>query len=206
MDWTRQRFDVWHYYFPVHPVLRFRKSRPDVPIVHLSDVTDLSDFYRSGIYLDLFRETETRHQVVVHLGFDPSESEGEGAFPLALGIPLNRSGSDFTDGEVAALADLRRVARLVLRSKRAQHQLRQIDHADLTPELHRQMVGPGLTERQAEVAFWILKGKSNSDIGTILDIGGQTVRHHSMAIFARLGVGGRLALQRAVLRSILEPG
>jgi DNA-binding CsgD family transcriptional regulator len=52
----------------------------------------------------------------------------------------------------------------------------------------------------------MLKGKSNGDIGTILDIGGQTVRHHSMAIFARLGVGGRLALQRAVLRSILDAG
>ncbi len=201
-----RRAEVWRHYFPEHPVLRFRKANPSVPVVRLSDVTDLSDFYRSGLYLDLFTEVATRHQAVMHLGFDPAERERSGALPLALGVSLNRGRFEFTDRDMANLAALRRVTRPVIRSKRADHQIMLLDGAELTPEILRSLMRLGLTDRQAEVAFWMLKGKSNGDIGTILDIGGQTVRHHSMAIFARLGVGGRLALQRAVLRSILDPG
>jgi DNA-binding CsgD family transcriptional regulator len=81
-----------------------------------------------------------------------------------------------------------------------------MDRADLTPDLCRSLMGLGLTDRQAEVAFWMLKGKSNTDIATILGIGAPTVRHHSMAIFARLGVDGRLALQRRVILSMLDAG
>jgi DNA-binding CsgD family transcriptional regulator len=206
ITWTHHRIDVWHHYFPEHPVLRFRKANPGVSVVRLSDVTDMSDFYRSGLYLDLFREMGTRHQVVLHLGLDPSDGPAEAAFPLVLGIPLNRSGSDFTEDDLGRLAHLRRHARPVLRQKRAMLHLKLLDSADLTPELRRRLMGLGLTDRQSEVAFWMLKGKSNTDIATILDIGADTVRHHSMAIFRRLGSDGRLALQRAVVRSILEAG
>lgn len=205
-DQVVRRAEVWRHYFPKHPVLKFRKANPSVPVVRLSDVTDLSDFYRSGLYLDLFTEVATRHQVVMHLGFDPAERERQGALPLALGISMNRGSVEFTDRDMANLAALRRVTRPIIRSKRAEHQIRLLDSADLTVEMVRSLMRLGLTDRQAEVAFWMLKGKSNTDIGTILGIGGQTVRHHSMAIFAQLGVGGRLALQRAVLRSILDAG
>jgi DNA-binding CsgD family transcriptional regulator len=67
-------------------------------------------------------------------------------------------------------------------------------------------MGPGLTGRQAEVAFRMIKSKSNGDIGTILDIDAQAVRRHSMAIVQRLGVGGRLALQQAVIQAALAVG
>lgn len=204
ITWTNKRIDVWHHYFPHHPVLRYRMANPGVSVVRLTDVTDMSDFYRSGLYLDLFREMGTRYQVVLHLGLDPSDGRTEVAFPLVLGIQLNRSGSDFSDDDLARLAQLRRYARPVLRQKRAMLHLKLFDSAILTPELRRRLLGLGLTDRQAEVAFWMLKGKSNTDTATILDIGAPTVRHHSMAIFRRLGADGRLALQRTVMRSILD--
>lgn len=206
ISWTKDRMDVWHHYFPQHPVLRFRTANPGVSVVRLSDVTDLSDFYRSGLYLDLFREMGTRHQVVLHLGIDPLDNRAGSAFPLVLGIPLNRGGSDFSDDDIARLAQLRRHARPVLRQKRAVLQLKLFDSAELTPGLSRMLMGLGLTDRQAEVAFWMLKGKSNTDVAAILDIGTDTVRHHSMAIFRRLGANGRLSLQRAVIRSVLDLG
>src|SRR5690606_37464488 len=70
-DLTRRRAQVWRRFMPGHPVLRFRTEHPDVAVVRLSDVTDLSDFYNSGLYHELFREVETDHQLVMHLGFDP---------------------------------------------------------------------------------------------------------------------------------------
>jgi DNA-binding CsgD family transcriptional regulator len=201
-----RRAEVWSHYFPQHPVLQFRKANPDVSVVRLSDVTDLTDFYRSGLYRDLFSEVATRHQAVMHLGFHPGDRIAPGALPLTLGVSLNRSGSDFRDRDLATLAALRRVARPVIRAKRAEHQLRLLDRRALDPELERGLMALGLTDRQAEVAFWMLKGKSNSDIATILGIGSQTVRHHSMAIFARLGVNGRLSLQRRVIGAFLDAG
>ncbi|MEM8744952.1 MAG: helix-turn-helix transcriptional regulator, partial [Pseudomonadota bacterium] len=116
--------------------------------------------------------------------------------------PLNRSGSDFSDRDRDLLRLLQRLGKPMLRRKRAEHMFRLLDAAALTGEMRRNLMGLGLSARQAEVAFWMLKGKSNTDIGAILDVGAQTIRQHSMAIYRRLGVGGRLALQREVFRSI----
>ena len=201
---VHRRALTWRNLMPGHPVLKFRTEHPDVPVVRLSDVTDMSGFYNGALYHELFREVETDHQLVMHLGFDPRHRREQGALPLTLGVPLNRKGADFTRRDIQALTLLRRLALPVLRRKRAEHQLSLLDAAALSPELLRSLMGFGLTERQAEVAFWMLKGKSNADIGTILDVGAQTVRQHSMAIFQRLGVNGRLALQRAVFRSIAD--
>jgi DNA-binding CsgD family transcriptional regulator len=201
-----RRAEVWRQFLPPQPVLQFLKAHPGTAVVRRSDVPDMSDFHRGGLRHERVEEGAARNQLVVHLGFDPAQRVGRATFPLALCLPLSRSGRDFTAADMAVLAALQRVVRPVLRQKRARHHLDLMDRAELAPELCRMLMGFGLTDRQAEVAFWMLKGKSNADIAAILDIGAQTVRHHAMAIFARLGVGGRLALQRAVIRSMLEAG
>jgi DNA-binding CsgD family transcriptional regulator len=201
-DWVKQKLDVWQRFMPDHPVLRYRTENPDVGVVRLSDVVELPKFYGSGIYNELFREVDTNHQLVVHLGVDPRLGPDSGALPLTLGVPLNRRGRDFTRRDVEVMAVFQRLARPALRRKRAEHQLRLLDAAAFSPEIQRSLMALGLSARQAEVTFWILKGKSNTDIGTILDVGAQTVRQHSIAIFRRLGVGGRLTLQRTVIRAL----
>jgi DNA-binding CsgD family transcriptional regulator len=195
---------LWDRHLPSHPVLSSFASCPSLGLARLSDVTDMSDFARSALGRELFAPLSVRHQVVLNLGLDPADRSGAGAFPVLIGLPMNRSGSDFDDRDMAVLAALQRLARPVLRRKRAEHLVGLMDAADLTPEFCRNLMGHGLSERQAEVVFWMLKGKSNGDIGAILGIGAQTVRHHSMAIFARLGVDGRLALQRRVLQAITQ--
>jgi DNA-binding CsgD family transcriptional regulator len=63
----------------------------------------------------------------------------------------------------------------------------------------------GLSEREAEVLYWVAAGKSSPVIGTILGIRHDTVRAHLKKIFAKLGVENRLsAALRAlqVLRSV----
>ena len=59
----------------------------------------------------------------------------------------------------------------------------------------------GLTPREAEILFWVTRGKTNPEIATILDIGLTTVKKHLESTFAKLGVENRtsaaaMALER----------
>jgi DNA-binding NarL/FixJ family response regulator len=51
----------------------------------------------------------------------------------------------------------------------------------------------GLTPREAEVLFWVARGKTNDEIGTVLGIGLTTVKKHLESTFAKLGVENRTA-------------
>jgi DNA-binding NarL/FixJ family response regulator len=55
------------------------------------------------------------------------------------------------------------------------------------------LAGLGLTERQNEVLFWLIEGKGNADIATILGMAQATVKKHLEHIFAKLGVENRTA-------------
>jgi DNA-binding CsgD family transcriptional regulator len=48
-----------------------------------------------------------------------------------------------------------------------------------------------LTQREAEVFAWLLKGKSNSEIGQILGSAPRTIDKHVQRIFRKLGVVNR---------------
>jgi DNA-binding CsgD family transcriptional regulator len=50
-----------------------------------------------------------------------------------------------------------------------------------------------LTEREAEVLLWVAQGKSNGEIGTILDAAENTVKKHVQNIFEKLGIESRHA-------------
>jgi DNA-binding CsgD family transcriptional regulator len=53
---------------------------------------------------------------------------------------------------------------------------------------HRQ-----LTAREREVLFWVARGKSNPETGTILSISPSTVGKHLERIYQKLGVENRTA-------------
>jgi DNA-binding CsgD family transcriptional regulator len=50
-----------------------------------------------------------------------------------------------------------------------------------------------LTAREAEVLYWVVKGKTNKDIGDILGSSPATVKKHLERIFVKLGVETRTA-------------
>jgi DNA-binding NarL/FixJ family response regulator len=59
----------------------------------------------------------------------------------------------------------------------------------------------GLTPREAEVLFWVARGKTNDEIAIVLGIGLTTVKKHLESTFGKLGVENRttaaaLALER----------
>jgi DNA-binding CsgD family transcriptional regulator len=60
----------------------------------------------------------------------------------------------------------------------------------------------GLTPREAEVLWWILQGKTNSEIGTILDCATGTISKHTERILSKLGVETRTAAALIALEAI----
>jgi DNA-binding CsgD family transcriptional regulator len=50
-----------------------------------------------------------------------------------------------------------------------------------------------LTPREAEVLYWVVKGKINRDIGDIVGSSPMTVKKHLEHVFAKLGVETRTA-------------
>ncbi|MDB5870414.1 MAG: transcriptional regulator, LuxR family [Polaromonas sp.] len=75
--------------------------------------------------------------------------------------------------------------------------LRQIAHL---PQQQRQPSKPsrtaqedafGLSEREIQIMDWVAMGKTNSEIGSILNISGFTVKNHMQRIFQKLNVFNR---------------
>jgi DNA-binding response OmpR family regulator/DNA-binding CsgD family transcriptional regulator len=59
-----------------------------------------------------------------------------------------------------------------------------------------------LTSREAEVLLWLSRGKSNRDIGQILNISPRTVNKHLEQVFVKLGVENRAAATGAAVRAL----
>jgi DNA-binding NarL/FixJ family response regulator len=59
-----------------------------------------------------------------------------------------------------------------------------------------------LTTREAEVLFWVCKGKTNKDIGDILQTSPRTVNKHLEHVFEKLGVETRTAAANLALNKI----
>ena len=61
-----------------------------------------------------------------------------------------------------------------------------------------------LTPKEAEVLYWVVKGKINRDIGDILGSSPMTVKKHLERIFVKLGVETRTAAAGMVMRRIRQ--
>ena len=57
-----------------------------------------------------------------------------------------------------------------------------------------------LTEREAEVIFWLVRGKTNKEIGLILSMSPRTVNKHLEPIFRKLSVENRTSATAMCLR------
>ena len=59
-----------------------------------------------------------------------------------------------------------------------------------------------LTARESQVLLWISRGKSNREIGEILDISPRTVNKHLEQVFVKLGVENRAAAAARAVRAL----
>jgi len=63
-----------------------------------------------------------------------------------------------------------------------------------------------VTEREAEVLYWVIHGKTNRDIGDILGISHRTINKHLENLFEKLGVETRTAAAAVAMRRLQQPG
>lgn len=66
------------------------------------------------------------------------------------------------------------------------------------------MLAFGLTTREAEVLYWVCKGKTNKDIGDILGSSPATVKKHLEHVHAKLGVETRTAAASLAISRVRE--
>jgi DNA-binding CsgD family transcriptional regulator len=62
----------------------------------------------------------------------------------------------------------------------------------------------GLTPREAEVLFWVAQGKTNPEIGLILDLSVGTVKKHMEHLLPKLGVENRGAAMVRALEALAQ--
>jgi transcriptional regulator EpsA len=90
-------------------------------------------------------------------------------------------------------AALRRITHLPQQYKQAQPQ------PQPQPRVPREDTS-GLSERETQIMAWVAMGKTNSEIGTILNISGFTVKNHMQRIFHKLNVFNRTQAVSKVTR------
>lgn len=64
----------------------------------------------------------------------------------------------------------------------------------------------GLTAREAEVLAWVAQGKTNPEIGQILNLSARTVQKHLEHVYQKLGVETRTAAVRRVQHALMPIG
>lgn len=76
--------------------------------------------------------------------------------------------------------------------------------AELSTEPEEQILRKSLalTARESEVLLWVSRGKSNREIGEILDISPRTVNKHLEQIFQKLGVENRASAAARAVRTL----
>ena len=62
----------------------------------------------------------------------------------------------------------------------------------------------GLSERETQIMAWVAMGKTNSEIGSILNISGFTVKNHMQRIFQKLNVFNRAQAVSKVTRVSID--
>ncbi len=60
----------------------------------------------------------------------------------------------------------------------------------------------GLTPREAEVLFWVARGKTNDEIAIVLGVGRTTIKKHLESTFVKLGVENRTAAAAMALEQM----
>ena len=147
----------------------------------------------TDLYLDLAAGTSIRHAVTELLVILAS-----GAAVVALWL---RTALSF---RLRMRQSERDVARL--REEAARWEREAAQHLEgLSRAIDEQMARWGLSGSEQEVARLLLKGLSLKEIAAIRAVSEKTVRHQSLAIYRKSGLGGRADLAAFFLEDLLTP-
>ena len=170
-------------HFHEHPLVREHGRNPRAVTKRIDDLLPDAEFRASPLYADYYRAIGIDHVMAVPIHVDRR---------LLVSFVFNRSGRGFNQAERDSLELIR---------PHLGHLYR------LCAALGRSGWAPAqawqLTPREHDVLRWLSAGKTDKDIGALLDISPRTVHKHLQRIYEKLGVETRTA---AVVRAhALQP-
>ena len=185
------------------PLRSIRESGDLYRPLALSDIASRRAVESLDLYHDYYR--------VLSVADDLSINFGDLSHRVCLAVLRGRRG--FSTQDRAILVALRPHLELAYRyanalaafPKSARRSPEPADHSLAAVDFDLQNCHPGalctlgLSEREAEVLYWVAAGKSSPVISMILGIRHDTVRAHLKSIFTKLGVENRLS---AALRAL----
>ncbi|MBI5772009.1 MAG: hypothetical protein HZA93_29820 [Verrucomicrobia bacterium] len=176
-----------------------------LPLAPLQSFMGLKDHYwlwhpdfsgTPGMRSDFFSDRSFRDQPLYTDAYRPFGLDNHLCIPVmredgsAIHFSVQRfGGPDFTERDRAVVARLQPHLASARRLARTQ-----VITQAVRPESFR---GLGLTPRETEVFCWLVEGKRNSEIATILRLREQTVKAHVAEIFRKLRVENRHSAMRA---------
>ena len=176
--------EVWARYGAQNPLFARIERTRDGRVFRFSDVVTPDQLHALDLYRELFALIGLEHQIAFTL---PSPST------TIIGVALSRRDRDFTDDE----RDLLELARphLIQAYNNAMRYTRlqraRIDGPLRVDPAHAELLGRGLTRREAQVVRLVANGCSDREIAAILEISHRTVQKHLQRCYAKLGVHDR---------------
>ena len=178
---SRREIEVFDRYFYDHPLVREHGRNPDAVTRRIGELLPESRFHRTPLYNDYYRVIRIDHVMAV-----PFHVDGR----YLVSFVLNRSKRGFSDRDRDRLEIMRphlgNLYRLSVAASR-----HWAPPAESAPP-------DSLTLRERDVLGWVAAGKTDRDIGAILEISPRTVHKHLQHIYEKLGVETRTA---AVMRA-----
>jgi DNA-binding NarL/FixJ family response regulator len=155
------------------------RARKDIPDLVLCDIT-MPEMNGHRVLESLRSETRTAHVPFVFLtGWGEQQDVRTG---------MNLGADDYL---VKPMSPEELAAAVRARLRRAE--VAAPPRPNLAEAKPEQLEPLGLTPREAEVLFWVARGKTNDEIATVLGIGLTTVKKHLESTFAKLSVENRTA-------------
>jgi DNA-binding CsgD family transcriptional regulator len=185
---SKREIEVFDRYFYEHPLVREHARNPHAVTMRINDLLSETEFQRTPLFNEYYRPIRIDHAMAVPIHVDRN---------LLVSFVFNRSKRDFSDRDRACLELIRPHLGNFYRLTRAMDSARTAPAA--APNALDRASDLPLTAREREVLHWLAGGKTDRDIGEILDISPRTVHKHLQRIYEKLGVETRTA---AVMRVI----
>ncbi len=160
---------------------------PHISVQQFSQYHTTREFRQTQLYSECYAPVDQEMWIGVELG------------KSKLTVAVSRKRSEFSDAEMLTLELLRpqieiAYQRLLVLTKRTD---------SLQPEFLREKLASfGISQREAEVLYWLTEGKTNPEIGIILNMARSTVKTHLLKIYSKIGCETRTAATRWVFEKI----
>lgn len=183
--------EAFNRHFKVNPLVLEHGRNAQARTRRISDLRSQRDFRDSPLYDEYYRSVRIDYVMALPVHVQGAE---------LVSFVFNRQDRDFSDRDRACAEAVRPLLGDIYRMARALDDARA---AWGVPATRGQAPSRDamLTCREREVLRWLSAGKTDRDIGDILEISPRTVHKHLQRIYEKLGVETRTAAVVRALRS-----